>query len=63
MMVKCMRCRKLLPEFKMHKIMRFHDVTPGANLNQIQVEFNYIVSHNIGKRFLGYMCVRCWSRT
>jgi hypothetical protein len=28
MMVKCMRCRKLLPESKMHKLMRFHDITP-----------------------------------
>ena len=57
-MVKCMRCRKLLPESKMHKLMRFHNITPGANL---KVQFNYIVSHSIAKRFLGYMCNDCLS--
>jgi len=56
--VKCMRCRKLLPEFKMHKIMRFHD--SGLNFNQIQIEFKYYVAQNIGKRFMGYMCTDCW---
>ena len=59
-MVKCMRCRKLLLESKMHKIMRFHDITPGANFKQIQIEFEYIIAHNIGKRFMGYMCDGCW---
>ena len=59
-MVKCMRCRKLLPESKLHKIMRFHDITPGANFKQIQIEFEYIIAHNIGKRFMGYMCDGCW---
>jgi len=60
MMVKCMRCRMLLPESKMHKIMRFHNTTPGANFKQIQIEFEYIIAHNIGKRFMGYMCNDCW---
>ena len=49
MMVKCMRCRKLLPESKMHKLMRYHEITPGANFNQIQIEYRYYVAHNIGK--------------
>ena len=60
MMVKYMRCRKLLPESKMHKLMRFHDITPGSNLNQIQMEYSYYVANNIGKRFMGYMCDDCW---
>jgi hypothetical protein len=60
MLVKCMQCRKLSPESKMHKLMRFHDITPGLNFNQIQAEFNYILAHNIGKRFMGYMCNDCW---
>ncbi len=59
-MVKCMRCRKLLPEFKMRKIMRFDEITPGANLSQIQAEFKYIIANNIGKRFMGYLCNDCW---
>ena len=49
-----MRCRKLLPESKMHKLMRFHEITPGLNLNQIQMEYSYYVANNIGKRFMGY---------
>jgi hypothetical protein len=57
MMVKCMRCRKLLLESKMHKLMRFHNITPGANFNQIQAELKYIIEHNIGKRFMGYMMI------
>jgi hypothetical protein len=40
--------------------MRFHDITPGANFKQIQIEFEYIIAHNIGKRFMGYMCDGCW---
>jgi len=40
--------------------MRFQDITPGANRDQIKLEFNYIVSHSIGKRFMGYMCNDCW---
>jgi hypothetical protein len=44
----------------MHKIMRFHDISPGANFKQIQIEFEYIIAHNIGKRFMGYMCDGCW---
>jgi hypothetical protein len=60
MMVKCMRCRKLLPESKMHKLMRFQSITPGANLGQIRAEFQYIIANNIGKRFFGYMCNDCW---
>jgi hypothetical protein len=62
MMVKCMRCRILLSESKMHRIMRFHDITPGLDRNQIEAEFNYIIAHNIGKKFMGYMCTRCWNR-
>ena len=62
MIVKCMRCRIMLPELRMHKIMRFHDITPGLNLCQIRAEFNYIVKNNIRKRFMGYMCTRCWNR-
>jgi hypothetical protein len=54
-----MGCRKLLPESKMHKLMRFHEITPGLNLNQIQIEFRYYVTNNIGKRFMGYMCDNC----
>jgi len=50
----------LLPESRMHKIVRFHDITPGANLKQIQMEFEYIIAHNIGKKFMGYMCDDCW---
>jgi ribosomal protein S26 len=61
-MVKCMRCRKLLPESKMHKLMRYHEITPGANFNQMQIEFKYYLAHNIGKRFMGYMCDDCWVR-
>jgi len=60
MIVKCMRCRKLLPESKMHKLVRFHEITPGSDLNQIQTEYRYYVAHNIGKRFMGYMCDDCW---
>jgi len=59
-MVKCMRCRILLPESRMHKLMRFHDITPGLNRSQIQAEFQYIIANNIGKRFFGYMCNDCW---
>ena len=29
--------------------MRFHEITPGANFNQIQLEFRYYVAHNVGK--------------
>ena len=50
-----MRCRILLPESKMHKLMRFRDITPGLKLSQIREEFNYIIKNNIGKRFMGYM--------
>jgi len=50
----------LLPESKMHKLMRFHEITPGANFNQIQIEFKYYLAHNIGKRFMGYTCNDCW---
>jgi hypothetical protein len=61
MMVKCMRCRIMLPKSLILKIMRFHDITPGLNRNQIQAaEFKYIIAHNIGKRFFGYMCTECW---
>jgi len=59
-MVKCMRCRIMLPESRMHKLMRFRDITPGLNFNQIQMEFKYIIANNIGKRFFGYMCGQCW---
>jgi hypothetical protein len=52
----------MLPEPKMHKLMRFHDITPGLNYSQIQAEFKYIIAHNIGKRFFGYMCDQCWVR-
>ena len=52
----------LLPESQMHKLMRFRDITPGLNFNQIQAEFKYIIAHNIGKRFFGYMCDQCWVR-
>jgi ribosomal protein S26 len=61
MVVNCMRCRKLLPESKMHKLMRFHEITPGANFNQIQIEFKYHLAHNVGKGFMGYMCDDCWN--
>ena len=44
-----MRCRKLLPESKMGKIMRFYEITPGANFNQIQLEFRYYLVHSVGK--------------
>ncbi|HEU5446195.1 MAG TPA: hypothetical protein VFU67_03560 [Nitrososphaeraceae archaeon] len=54
-----MRCRKLLPESKMHKLMRYHEITPGANFNQIQIEFKYYLAHNTGKRFMVYMCDDC----
>jgi hypothetical protein len=37
-----MRCRKLIPESKMHKLMRFHEITPGSNLNQIQIQYRII---------------------
>ncbi len=50
-MVKCMRCRIMLPEPKIHKLMRFRDITLGLNFNQIQAEFKYIIAYNIGKRF------------
>jgi len=59
-MVKCMRCRIMLPESKMRKIMRFREITPGLNFSQIQVEFKYIIAHNIGIKFFGYMCNDCW---
>jgi hypothetical protein len=61
MMVKCMRCRMVFPESKMHKLMRYHEITPGANLYQVQIELQYYLTHNIGKRFMGYMCDDCWS--
>jgi len=57
-----MRCRKLLPESKMHKLMRYHEITPGANFNQMQAEFKYYLEHNFGKTFMGYMCNDCWVR-
>lgn len=57
-----MRCRKLLPESKMHKLMRYHEITPGANFNQIQIEFKYYLAHNTGKRFMVYMCDDCGVR-
>jgi hypothetical protein len=47
-MVKCMRRRMLLPESRMHKLIRFHEITPGAEFNQMQIEFKYYVRHNIG---------------
>jgi len=25
----------------MHKLMRFHEITPGTNFNQIQLGFGY----------------------
>jgi len=40
--------------------MRYHDITPGTNFNQIRAEFNYIIANNIEKRFFGYMCNDCW---
>jgi hypothetical protein len=55
-----MRCRMLLPETRMVKIMRFQEITPGLNRSQIQAEFKHIVANNIGKRFMGYMCSDCW---
>jgi ribosomal protein S26 len=60
MMVKCMRCRNVIPESKMHKIMRFHEITPGANFSQIQTEFKYYIAQNTGKRFMGYMWNDCF---
>jgi len=36
--------------------MRFRDITPETNFNQIHIEFKYIIVHNIGKRFMGYIC-------
>ena len=60
MMVKCMRCRILLPESRMHKLIRFHEITPGADRNQMQIELKYYITRNIGKRFMGYMCNDCW---
>jgi hypothetical protein len=62
MMVKCMRCRRLLPESEMHKLMRYHEITPGADFKQMQMEFKYHVANKIGKRFMGYMCNDCWVR-
>jgi len=59
-MVKCMRCRIMLPESKMRKIMRFREITPGLNRNQILAELKFIIANNIGKRFMGYMCSDCW---
>jgi hypothetical protein len=50
----------MLPEPKMHKLMRFRDITPGLNRSQIQAEFQYTIANNIGKRFFGYMCDQCW---
>jgi hypothetical protein len=47
-MVKCMRCRIMLHESRMHKIMRFRDITPGLNRNQIQAEFMFIIANNVG---------------
>lgn len=60
MIVKCVRCTKLLPESKMHKLMRFHEILPGSSLNQIQIQYRYYVAHNIGKRFMIYMWDDCW---
>ena len=60
MMLKYMRCRIMLPESKMRKIMRFREITPGLNFSQIQVEFKYIIAHNVGIKFFGYMCNDCW---
>jgi hypothetical protein len=59
-MVKCMRCRIMLPESRKRKIMRSHVITPGLSRSQIQAEFKYIIANNIGKRFFGYMCDDCW---
>ena len=53
--------RTLLPEYKMHKLMRFHEITPGLNRDQIQMEYTYYVTNNIGKRFMDYMCDNCWA--
>jgi hypothetical protein len=47
-----------LLESKMHR--RFHEILPGSNLNQIQIQYRYYVAHNIGKRFMGYMWDDCW---
>jgi len=33
----------------MHKLMRFHEISPGADFNQMQIEFKYYLEHNIGK--------------
>ena len=57
-----MRCGKLLPESRMHKLMTFHEITPRADIKQMQAEFKYYVAHNIGKRFMGYMFNDCWVR-
>lgn len=62
MMVKCMRCRLVLPESKIHKLMGFRDITPGLDLGQIRAEFEYIIANNVGKRFFGYMCTDCWTK-
>lgn len=57
-----MRCRMMLPESKMHKLMRYRDITPRLNRSQIQAEFMFIIANNMGKRFMGYMCSNCWTR-
>ena len=62
MMVKCMRCRRLLLESKMHKLMRYHEITPGPDFKQMQMEFKYYLENKIGKRFMGYMYNDCWVR-
>ena len=50
----------MLPESSMYKLMRFRNITPGLNRSQIKAELKYIITHNIGKRFMGYMCNDCW---
>jgi hypothetical protein len=52
----------MLPEYKMHKLIRYYEITPGANFNQMQAEFKYYLEHNFGKTFMGYMCNDCWVR-
>jgi len=42
--------------------MRYHEITPGADFKQMQMEFKYYLENKIGKRFMGYMCNDCWVR-
>jgi hypothetical protein len=49
-------------ESKMHKLMRYDEITSGPTYSheEIQTKFKHYLAHDIGKRFMDYMCDDCW---